>query len=310
MHRVVEHVDRNLDQVLDLAGLASVANFSSRITSTGSLPRGWGRPSATTSGCRSETGALRLSTAADDDTLRRALRRLWIRRGVLACVSRPLRELAHGMAHGRARPAASGEQSRSGGAQTRSGRSSRRRLSWEFPQREARMNVKLMDRAPAHVAYLSHVGEFGEPVSRFWQERVFPWMVTNNLVGRPRYGVSHDDPAITASDKRAMMPPWRSSRAFPAPATTTRRIFPAAASPARHSRARRRTSARHGRACFAIGCRKAASSSTRGRSTSTTQRTTRSIPGLEYSPARSSFLSPHAERPASILIPGYCPTCI
>lgn len=64
---------------------------------------------------------------------------------------------------------------------------------------ENRMNVKLIDRQPAHVAYLRHVGPYGEPISRFWQDVVYPWMVTNDLVGAPRYGVSHDDPSITTS---------------------------------------------------------------------------------------------------------------
>ena len=31
--------------------------------------------------------------------------------------------------------------------------------------------------------------------------RVFPWIDTNGLFGRPRYGISHDDPGITASEK-------------------------------------------------------------------------------------------------------------
>ena len=61
------------------------------------------------------------------------------------------------------------------------------------------MNVRLIEREPAHVVYLRHVGPYGEPISRFWQDVVYPWMVTNDLVGRPRYGVSHDDPSITTS---------------------------------------------------------------------------------------------------------------
>jgi AraC family transcriptional regulator len=30
---------------------------------------------------------------------------------------------------------------------------------------------------------------------------VTPWMATNNLFGKPRYGISHDDPGITSADK-------------------------------------------------------------------------------------------------------------
>jgi AraC family transcriptional regulator len=63
------------------------------------------------------------------------------------------------------------------------------------------MNVKLVDRAPVEVAYLRHTGAYGEPLSRFWQETVYPWMATNNLLGKTRYGVSLDDPSVTKPEK-------------------------------------------------------------------------------------------------------------
>ena len=63
------------------------------------------------------------------------------------------------------------------------------------------MNVKLIDRKPTTIAYLRHVGPYGPDLSRFWQETVYPWMETNRLVGRPRYGISLDDPGITAPEK-------------------------------------------------------------------------------------------------------------
>ena len=59
------------------------------------------------------------------------------------------------------------------------------------------MNVRIIDREPVKVAYLRHTGPPGAPVSRFWMEIVAPWMATNNLFGRVRYGVSLDDPTIT-----------------------------------------------------------------------------------------------------------------
>jgi len=63
------------------------------------------------------------------------------------------------------------------------------------------MNVTLVDRQPAHVAYMRYVGPYGPPVSAFWQNVVAPWMMTNNLMHCVRYGVSHDDPSITSSDQ-------------------------------------------------------------------------------------------------------------
>ncbi|TMF19125.1 MAG: AraC family transcriptional regulator [Chloroflexi bacterium] len=67
--------------------------------------------------------------------------------------------------------------------------------------REASMNVKLVDRQAVTVAYLRHVGPYGPGISQFWEETVDPWLQTNNLMGRPLYGISHDDPGITAPEK-------------------------------------------------------------------------------------------------------------
>jgi len=51
------------------------------------------------------------------------------------------------------------------------------------------------------LAYLRYQGPFGEPIGRFWGEKVYPWLASNNLLGAPRYGVSHDDPQMTAKTK-------------------------------------------------------------------------------------------------------------
>ena len=39
------------------------------------------------------------------------------------------------------------------------------------------------------------------PISLFWQNTFYPWALTNNLVSQPRYGISHDDPSVTAPEK-------------------------------------------------------------------------------------------------------------
>ena len=66
---------------------------------------------------------------------------------------------------------------------------------------ENQMNVKLVERKEVRVAYLRYTGPYGEGISRFWQQEVYPWMVTNDMLGKPRYGVSHDDPGITAAEQ-------------------------------------------------------------------------------------------------------------
>ena len=45
--------------------------------------------------------------------------------------------------------------------------------------------VSLIDMAPTPVAYHRHTGPYGQPVARFWMERVAPWMA------EPRVGVRH-----------------------------------------------------------------------------------------------------------------------
>lgn len=61
--------------------------------------------------------------------------------------------------------------------------------------------LKLIDRHPVTVAYLRHLGPYGEPLSAFWQNTYKPWAVMNKLREHARYGISHDDPTITAADQ-------------------------------------------------------------------------------------------------------------
>ncbi|MGE0800986.1 MAG: GyrI-like domain-containing protein [Lautropia sp.] len=66
---------------------------------------------------------------------------------------------------------------------------------------EPTMIVKLIDREPARIAYLRHIGPYGAPILAFWQEAVYPWMVTNDLLSAPRYGIAHDDPQVTRAQQ-------------------------------------------------------------------------------------------------------------
>lgn len=64
------------------------------------------------------------------------------------------------------------------------------------------MKVIIINRQPATIAYFRHLGPYGESISRFWQETYVPWAVMNKL-GRnhARYGISYDDPSITAPEQ-------------------------------------------------------------------------------------------------------------
>ena len=66
----------------------------------------------------------------------------------------------------------------------------------EFP-----MKVTIATLAPARMAYLRHIGPYGQPVSQFWLQTVLPWLIANGLEKAPRYGIGLDDPCITAADK-------------------------------------------------------------------------------------------------------------
>ena len=63
------------------------------------------------------------------------------------------------------------------------------------------MKVQIIERQPVTVAYLRHVGPYGLPISEFWENTVCPWLAVNHLLGQPRYGISHDDPDITAPNQ-------------------------------------------------------------------------------------------------------------
>ena len=63
------------------------------------------------------------------------------------------------------------------------------------------MKVQIVERQPVKVAYLRHVGPYGMAISEFWENAACPWLAAHGLLGQPRYGISHDDPGITAPDK-------------------------------------------------------------------------------------------------------------
>jgi AraC family transcriptional regulator len=215
MHRVIEHIDRHLDQPLELDALAAVANFS-------------------------PFHFHRLFSAWMGETLGEYLRRRRLELAALRLVSQPSTPvldiaLASGFgsseafarafkarfgssatawrARERARRSPIGNQSednrKSSQAKSKPNQAADGRTSNHGTSRSRAMeglmiattNVTLVDRPPTTVAYLRHVGPYGKPISDFWQKTVYPWMVTNNLLGQPRYGISHDDPAITEPGK-------------------------------------------------------------------------------------------------------------
>jgi AraC family transcriptional regulator len=201
MHRVVERIDRQLDQPLDLATLAEVAHFS-------------------------PFHFHRLFSAWMGETLGDYLRRRRIEVAAMRLLAQPRVPVLHialSVGFSSAEAFARAFRARFGSPPTswrmqQAGRRSKksnpdqadRKMSQapaavsskhgasRNPEKETSMNVKLVDRQPTTVAYLRHLGPYGASLSQFWQKTVYPWLVTNGLLGQPRYGISHDDPGITA----------------------------------------------------------------------------------------------------------------
>lgn len=189
MHRVLEHIDRELDQQLELDTLARVANFSS-------------------------FHFHRVFTAWMGETLGEYVRRRRLEMAAQRLVAQPrlaVLQVALSVGFGSTEAFARAFKARFGStpsawrdAQVSNRDQSKSKLDQAQPSPSANhggMKVTLVDRQPTTVAYLRHVGPYGKPISDFWMKKVDPWMETNGLYGKPRYGISHDDPGITAAEK-------------------------------------------------------------------------------------------------------------
>ena len=201
MHRILEHIDKQLDQPLDLETLAEVAHFS-------------------------PFHFHRLFSAWMGETSGDYLRRRRVEIAATRLVAQPrvrVLQVALSVGFGSAEAFARAFKTRFGCSPTlwrlqqsalRSAKSNpgqvKRNIDQVLPQNlakndavhhpslEASMKVELIDRQPTTVAYLRHVGPYGAPIMTFWQKTVYPWMATSGLLQQPRYGISHDDPTITA----------------------------------------------------------------------------------------------------------------
>jgi AraC family transcriptional regulator len=204
MHRVVEYIDAHLDQALDLKTLAGVAHFS-------------------------PFHFHRLFSAWTGETLGDYLRRRRVEVAAMRLVSQPrvpIIQIAFSVGFGSPEAFTRSFKGRFGHSPTswRKSEAERRggirnpdqsnRKPGQAPERavpddlasrnphpEAPVNVKLITRQPTTVAYLRYIGPYGEPVSRFWRKTVSPWLAMNGLLDKPRYGISYDDPSITAADQ-------------------------------------------------------------------------------------------------------------
>ncbi|MGY0197312.1 AraC family transcriptional regulator [Leptothrix sp. BB-4] len=58
-------------------------------------------------------------------------------------------------------------------------------------------DIRVIERAPARLLAMRHIGPYGEGVGRFWQETFRPWLIASGLAGRPMVGIGRSDPSTT-----------------------------------------------------------------------------------------------------------------
>jgi AraC family transcriptional regulator len=203
MHRVTEHIDQHLDQYLDLEILAEVAHFS-------------------------PFHFHRLFSAWMGETLGAYLRRRRCEVAATRLLAQPTSsviQIALGVGFGSGEAFTHAFNARFGCSPTtwrlqqsavRPQKSNldqesskpdqvlhRRLIKNGVPDStaETRMKVEIIDRKQTPIVYLRHLGPYGKPIGIFWQGQVYPWMASNGLIGQPRYGISHDDPNVTAPEQ-------------------------------------------------------------------------------------------------------------
>jgi AraC family transcriptional regulator len=193
MHAVVEYIDRHLDKKLDLAALADIASFS---------PFHFHRLFRALMG-----------EALGDYLRRRRLEIAGVR--LLSQHGVSVLNIALGVGFGSAEAFTRAFRARFDCSPTEWRKSKRGQMTSKSGQpagrtgrkngvttpKETTMKVTIIERPPVHVAYLRHTGPYGAGIGRFWMETVAPWMSTNNLMGRERFGIALDDPTVTAPAK-------------------------------------------------------------------------------------------------------------
>lgn len=204
IHRVLAHIDEHLDEQLVLATLAEVAHFS-------------------------PFHFHRLFSAWMGETFGDYLRRRRVEVAAMRLAAQPrtrILNIALSVGFGSAEAFTRAFKSRFGCSPTawREQRSSLRNASnkpsqanskhsqevrvtseeyeiSQSPNKENIMKVSLIDRQPVTVAYFRHLGPYGAAIAQFWQNTYYPWAASNNLLEQARYGISYDDPSITAPEQ-------------------------------------------------------------------------------------------------------------
>jgi AraC family transcriptional regulator len=204
MHRVSEYIDRHLDQYLDLETLAQVAHFSPfhfhRLFSAwmgetlgAYVRRRRCEVAATRLLAQPRVAVLQIALGVGFGSAEALTHAFNARFGCSPTTWRLQQSASHPAKGNR-------DQANSKVDQARREKPGKNGVS-NIASPEAAVQVEVIERKPAPIAYLRHVGPYGKPIGAFWQTQVYPWMATNGLLGQARYGVSHDDPKVTAPEQ-------------------------------------------------------------------------------------------------------------
>lgn len=63
------------------------------------------------------------------------------------------------------------------------------------------MDVRIIDLPAVRVAYQRFIGPYGPAIGEFWRSTMAPWMESHGLSGATCYGIGYDDPSVTPADK-------------------------------------------------------------------------------------------------------------
>lgn len=209
MNRVLDHIGRHLDQPLDLARLADVANFS-RFHFHRLFTAWMGETVAEHARrVRLERAAHLLARDSGETVLDIALatgfgsgeafaRAFKLQFGCTPTDWRSTtpQRMAAQLAHWKSNPGqAYRNPDQDGIAVAGDDDGSQPTL------REHAMNVQIETLPPVTIAYQRKIGPYGPEVTAFWGRAMAPWIQSHDLAANTCYGIAHDDPGVTPAAK-------------------------------------------------------------------------------------------------------------